>query len=490
MRLSMWILADYLRDFHPGVYIQRGERILRSARLFSGEAGAADSCVYLDCLQKDLIVCFSGNDMLVIRADDINAVFNRVLDAFDFYNDWSERFYGLIRSGCEARDLLRAGAEILDRLLILADATFYMREVYRSGDAAVWDGVEGRMLPHHVLLEINALPHIRAPRRPTYLIAPGGIRPGAAVTNLSSGTSHGGWLVTVNETGEYTRGSMDLQDALGERLSVWLERSEAHGGRMEKAGIFKDLLERPGAAEERADDRLRVFDWLPSDRKQVYAIRRVAPEMDPMNAIERYLEAINPYSFLLRYDGCCLYIVNHRLSPASAYEERLQTALAQCGCAAGRSPLFTGLAEFPAYYRSALIALRFAPAVPGDIRAFEETELPYAASLLREHSVIDLRHPALRTLREYDLDHGTQLFGTLDKFLSHNCSYADTAAELYIHRSTLLYRLQRISELTGLSLKHYPTQLHLQISFLIEGGGGPIESQHRAAARTKEGPQP
>lgn len=471
MRLSMWILADWLEDFHPGVYIQRGERVLRGARLFSGDLTASDSCVYLDCLQKDLVVCFNGNDILVIRADDINAVFNRVLDAFDFYNDWSERFYGLIYSGGEARALLKAGAEILGRLLILADATFYMREVYPDGDAAAWYGAGGRMLPHQVLLEINALPHIRVPKRPTYLVAPGGIRPGAAVTNLSSGPSHGGWLVTVNGTGEYTRGSMDLQDALGERLSVWLERNGAHGGKMEKAGIFKDLLERPGAAEERADERLRVFGWRPGDRKQVYAIRQAAPELDTMNAVEHYLEAMNPRAFLLQYDGCCLYIVNHRLSPAAAYEEGLRGALLQCGCAAGRSPLFTDLAEFPAYYRSALVALRFAPAIPGVIRAFEETELPYAASLLREHSVVDLRHPALRALREYDLAHGTQLFGTLEAFLKHNCGYADTAAELYIHRSTLLYRLQRIQELTGLSLKHYPTRLHLQMSFLIEGGG-------------------
>lgn len=475
MHLSMWILADWLGDYHPGVYIQRGKRVLRSARLFSGEAIASDSCVYLDHLQDDLIVCFSGNDMLVVRAEDITTVFNRVLDAFDFYNDWSERFYALIDSGCGARELLKVGAEILDRLLILADATFYMREIYQGEDvsSAILNDAWGRMLPHHVLLEINALPQIRVPRRPTYLIAPNSIRPGAAVTNLSSGPSHGGWLVTVNETGEYTRGSMDLQDALGKRLSIWLERNNAHGGKMEKAGIFKELLVRPGAAEEHADDRLIVFGWRPGDPKQVYVIRRVAPEMDPMNAIERYLEAMDPYAFHLQYEGCYLYIVNHQITP-TAYEERLRDALLQCGCAAGRSPIFTELSDFFAYYRSALTALRFAPAVPGDIRAFEETVLPYAASLLREHSVIDLRHPALRTLREYDLDHGTQLFGTLESFLSHNCSYADTAAELYIHRSTLLYRLQRISELTDISLKHYPTQLHLQMSFLIEDGGNPI----------------
>lgn len=469
MRLSMWILADWLGDLHPGVYIQRGERTLRGARLFSGELSGSDSCVYVDSMQKDLVVCFNGNDILVIRADDINAVFNRVLDAFDFYNGWSERFYGLIYSGREARALLEAGAEILGRLLILADATFYMREVYPGGDTSAWEG--GRMLPHQVLLEINALPHIRVPKRPTYLVAPGGVRPCAAVTNLSSGPFHGGWLVTVNSAGEYTRGSMDLQDALGERLSVWLERSGAQGGKMEKAAIFRELLERPGDADERADERLKVFGWRPGDQKQIYAIRQVAPEKDPMNAVGHYLEAANPCAFLLHYEGCCLYIVNHRLSPAAAYEEGLRGALLQCGCAAGCSPVFTGLAEFPAYYRSALVALRFAPAIPGAIRAFEDAELPYAASLLREHSVVDLRHPALRVLRDYDLAHGTQLSGTLDAFLKHNCGYADTAAELYIHRSTLLYRLQRIQELTGISLKHYPTQLHLQLSFLIEGGG-------------------
>jgi len=50
----------------------------------------------------------------------------------------------------------------------------------------------------------------------------------------------------------------------------------------------------------------------------------------------------------------------------------------------------------------------------------------------------------------YDDQYRTDLVGTLDAYLEHNCNMNATAAAIYAHRHTVAYRLDRVRELTGL----------------------------------------
>ena len=100
---------------------------------------------------------------------------------------------------------------------------------------------------------------------------------------------------------------------------------------------------------------------------------------------------------------------------------------------------------------------------------FDRAALPYLASVLRKGAEAGAAHPALALLRAYDAAHGSALTETLGTLLRHNCGYTETAAALFIHRSTLLYRLRRIQELTALDLEDPDTRLYLQLSLLMEG---------------------
>ena len=50
----------------------------------------------------------------------------------------------------------------------------------------------------------------------------------------------------------------------------------------------------------------------------------------------------------------------------------------------------------------------------------------------------------------YDDQYATDLVGTLEAYLEHNCNMNATAAAIYAHRHTVAYRLERVRELTGL----------------------------------------
>jgi sugar diacid utilization regulator len=53
-------------------------------------------------------------------------------------------------------------------------------------------------------------------------------------------------------------------------------------------------------------------------------------------------------------------------------------------------------------------------------------------------------------LVDYDESYHTDLVGTVEAYLAHNCNMNATAAGIYAHRHTVAYRLERVRELTGL----------------------------------------
>lgn len=60
------------------------------------------------------------------------------------------------------------------------------------------------------------------------------------------------------------------------------------------------------------------------------------------------------------------------------------------------------------------------------------------------------------------------LFKTLKSFLNNNLSLSKTAQELKIHRNTLIYRLEKIEELSDLNPKNFEDAFQLYIGIILE----------------------
>ena len=65
----------------------------------------------------------------------------------------------------------------------------------------------------------------------------------------------------------------------------------------------------------------------------------------------------------------------------------------------------------------------------------------------------ELREDALAPLRAYDEKHESDLVATLRTYLKNNGSINKTSEEMYIHKNTILYRMNKIRELLGCGLE-------------------------------------
>lgn len=78
-----------------------------------------------------------------------------------------------------------------------------------------------------------------------------------------------------------------------------------------------------------------------------------------------------------------------------------------------------------------------------------------------------LCHEKLLLLQAHDKEQGTEYMRTLEVYLKNHLNAVQSARELYIHRSTFLYRLERIRALLDSDLTDYDELLYLMLSFYL-----------------------
>ena len=139
-------------------------------------------------------------------------------------------------------------------------------------------------------------------------------------------------------------------------------------------------------------------------------------------------------------------------------------------CSAVVSDVQDSFLDTPRGYRQACETQRICDAMGfgdgmtcyGDVAAYQ----PY----LNFTSVDELEafcHPAVIALREHDSTHAVQLLPTLSAYLKNDRDALKTAAELYVHRNTLTYRMKRILELCPLDLDDFNVRHRVLESILV-----------------------
>ena len=86
-----------------------------------------------------------------------------------------------------------------------------------------------------------------------------------------------------------------------------------------------------------------------------------------------------------------------------------------------------------------------------------------------EFSIRSICSDSILALVEIDRQKGTEYMETLASYFKNGGNQTPTANDLFIHRSTLMYRLERIQKLIGIDLEDSDTRLFIQIAMRLLG---------------------
>ncbi|MEK5450813.1 PucR family transcriptional regulator [Paenibacillus sp. FSL R7-0331] len=140
-----------------------------------------------------------------------------------------------------------------------------------------------------------------------------------------------------------------------------------------------------------------------------------------------------------------------------------------CVLTAGCSPGYREYTSAAMAYREALSVLEIKKLLPYHARSlllYDEIGFwAYVPAIIEQKRSRPRRSALLDPVKLHDREHKSDFLKTLAVYLTLDGNLKESAAFLHIHTNTLMYRLNRIAEITGRSLKEtdYRTSIYLDI---------------------------
>ena len=460
IRLSMYMALDALAGFMPIPEISDGEARYRGLRL--GAAGP-DAMGLVEAAGETQLM--GGRDRIRLPGTRLTDAHNALMDALTAWSGWDERLQAAAAEGT-LQDLVDIAFELFDEPIFITDARDRITAVTAHPRGSVndeWDHIlEHGSMPAGRLVGIYR----------DQLFRSAGGRDGAPFIFNPPGMSHrginmrfldpdsGDWqgvAVIIEHKSAITVGRLHLAESLFGAIQKSLRLHPAAAAAQAEAALLGELLGGTALPFERA--QLLQARLFPDTRQFLLAVLQPEGARPAQHAMPMMERAFPGARCIQKERGLIALFPYCPEAPA-----KLQTIAAQTDARIGLSRPFTDWARIAEYGSQARTALETGKERVNELSAPSVNAL--CAKILSERlSALALTHPALGILADYDARHGGDLLNTLQAYLMHERNLIQTARALYIHRNSLVYRVRRITELTGLNLDDPDQRLYLLYSF-------------------------
>lgn len=476
MELSMWILADWLEALGPEVRIEAGERTLSGVRL--GESGGNRAGIWASGADT---VLSCGPDRLRFPGAEIPVVLNRALEAFSFYNAWERKNMGTIYEGGALQILVDDAHAVFENPVTVFGPAYTLEaasSAYPAGSLEPgWDVLlRERVNDMEIMPEIREILSGLRGTRGVQLVH----RPRAGwrqiMCNLYVGREYAGFVNIREYRRALSRGQMQLMAFFCGQIERWkqLNQGEAPGRQAQR--LLKALLEGDSPDADKLNRYLLLEGWEEDGEKTVYRLSTARFDPYGNEMLSKKLSTALPWSHTAALEDGVGVLTAAAGERRRQMERAMGDAMRAFGYFAVRGGTSSRLEALGEQYGFCRLVSALCPGEAGEIYACEAYTLDYICAQLRRSVPAGMEHPALSVLRRYDSAHGTALAATLRCFLLHERNLVRTAEALYIHRNSLVYRMRKIRELTGVNLDEEKTRLHLLLSCLAgEAGDGVSE---------------
>jgi hypothetical protein len=188
----------------------------------------------------------------------------------------------------------------------------------------------------------------------------------------------------------------------------------------------------------------------------------------------RRLETDVLHSCAITYTGHIIWLINTediaQRNIKRNYQQIIAFIVREYHCKAGVSRSFNNFMELRDAYTQAMAALRLGykrDPQPGMYR-FTDYVLDYILErTISELPAEQLLHPGAVSLWNLDKNTGTDYIKTLRYYMDFQYNMTAAAEKLFVHRTTLIRRLERITEITGLNYKKPRDMLQMAISLYL-----------------------
>ncbi len=480
MKLSLWMVYNTLKEFDPIIYIKDKElRTIENVRLFIETEGRFDHILYVEAEKhphsknNEHIVCSHGNNYILLNTGDINRVFNTVLTYFEDMMSWEQELNSMLSGHCLLNDLLNHFSKMLLRPIMVLDSSqvvlahssdFGMGTLDDSWDQMLKTGSFGI----NTIAEYNRLYKYMTTKKDAYLIPANPFAFPSISRNIFENNEFIGYITMIAKGESLEQSERDWFDVACEAVFSWFSLYTDNNDITMRQKFFTDILRGDMSNKERFIDILNAQGWEKDATKRLLVLSCLSSHVNMNQHVARIMNQIAVSIYAITFENKIVALINESEATLDEYLKSFLPLLHSSGYYGGRSNPFTDLSELKDQLEVATIALENAPAAPGVISDGHDYVLPYIFSTLKNHMKLELCHPAVIKLRDYDAEHNTDNYKVLYTYLQNNCNQTVSAKLLNLHRNSMIRKIARIEEICNIDLTDYEVRLHLTMSFEYE----------------------
>lgn len=485
MKLSMWSIANRLSSFDLELNIsEQAPPTLNSARL-----AYATNCVHV-YPEQDYVVCNGEGDIIKIHNINLTEAFEIIQGTFDYFEDWIQSVIDALDEG-NYQEVISLSWQVFRNPLVLFDGNHKVLGITKQYGARDLDS-EWEYLYQYGYSSLNAVNMMRH-QYSNISFHRHGFQPyqfGGSQMMKYPGVFYGmyhndmscGHINLLARDRALNEGDYQLLEQLARLLEPYLGQIR-HNIAQNNNNVFYNIIFGTPCDEKALSTQMHYQQWGPDD---VYHLALIRLDQEPdkksqrvsLDALAHLVTQKAAQCIVLKKAPCILMLANydiHANGPAMGF---LQDLMRNNPVTVGLSLPCKGLKQANRLYKQAKSAIFYGSLFRPEEKLYHFFD--YAFDFIVDSPSLSdcvcACMPGIVELWDMQQSSGDELLSTLRCFLDQERSASRTAAKLFTHRNTILYRIQKIQDILKCSLEEVYVRDYCRVSMKA------LELYHRKTA--------
>lgn len=491
MKVNTNILMDILAPFEPKIHNEKClNKYFEKVEILT-EASDVDDATILFCVDRiglsspemitakhiisigtlEGLIDTKTTDLFIELSDEfpLLSVFKAVNEYFFQFERWKQLVMMRILKKDNIRSLLNVASQLLKNPIALFDNQLAL--IAKAGtfegsiEGTIWEGVirdnyasfdfyspdeqqeiskktfdENKPMIYHTTMDIDH----------TYV-----------TSQLKIDNKAFGALGLVDINCEITEGQLDIIQYINNFLKLYFRNNEEARLIFDNETTFlTKLLDGVQVSHDLMKLHFKNMNWKETDPFQLFAIRANVAFDIPIRAIPyiKHIKNVFKNALVVHYKETIVVLcrVNDYDVKSEKFKKSFEGMLNQFSLYAGLSSPFTGISHLDAYFVQCAFASQLLVDVDnGVILQYDNCVREHIIKVLTDvHDLRSYCHPEIYELWAKNDDSMRELIRCMHLYLHNGRNLNYTAQMLFIHRNTLLYRINKIAKLLSLDFNH------------------------------------
>ena len=454
MKLSLHILADWLSEQVLLSEIDKGECVYTRATMSKMDMSQPNDCLIVTTDENNPSVVLLGNhERLVLKSENVLDVYIAVVDAFIHYNRWESQLKDAVLQMRSFQEITEIAHSVLPYDILVFD---WRGMILGSSDTPEV-AKQRKMLDAYVFTKIQEGEICKQ-------VAQNAIPAGFVDTEVKASViamnvyfpdnSFVMFYISSDNTPGKNLAHMQLALHMRSILSYMKPTKRETENLLPLYTEVQNILSGSTPNHNEIEEICKFKDWLKDEYYLLYRFEghsNFSMKRDGLNSM-----------LTMKLTRALVFTFNKRtymLIPESYQKEAetvLQTTLPYFDTTAIVSLPFSDWADLPSAREQTETTLSLCSNASGKIYYCQDYVWEYIFSNVQEMCIkLNLISPDVQLLKDYDIEHDTELLKTLNIYLKCQSNMTMSAEKLYIHLNSMKYRIKKIESLISSDLKQY-----------------------------------